>query len=269
MTPFTELTMSLDTFKHSYWDMLRRWRRLTDPIDTVLNPHGMFEGIGRNLPKNAAMLTMVDGGAHDGRTARDYFEHFGRLAVYAFEPNTDMMLELEQNLEGVPGKRYNMALAAAPGEAEMFINRSPMTSSILPRSEYGKLYFDHATQTEQKRKVHTITLDEWFEGARHYGVNHVDILKLDLQGYELEALRGAVNLLDAGVGCIITEVNFVPIYEGSPVFGDVDSFLRNLGYRLFNLYNLATKRCDGQLNGADALYIRDSAAGTLKLRKAA
>lgn len=261
--------MSLDTFKHNYWDMLRRWRRLTDPTDTVLNAHDMLDGVARHLPRKASCLVMVDGGAHDGRTARRFFDRFGRVVVYAFEPNGDLMPALERNLDGVPGSRYNTALAATSGFSQMFINRSPMTSSMLPRGEYAQRYFDDDTRTEQTRQVRTTTLDDWFEVAQDYGVDRVDILKLDLQGYELEALRGATKLLTHGVGCILTEVSFVPIYEGSPVFGDVDALLRRFGYRLYNFYNLATKRCDGQLNGADALYIRDAGVATRKLRLAA
>jgi hypothetical protein len=81
----------------------------------------------------------------------------------------------------------------------------------------------------------------------------VDILKLDLQGYELEALRGATNLLPR-IKTITTEVEFVPLYDGQPLFGDIDCFLRQSGFRLLNLYELWTHP-DGQLTAGDAIYL--------------
>jgi hypothetical protein len=81
----------------------------------------------------------------------------------------------------------------------------------------------------------------------------IDILKLDLQGYELEALRGATTLLPR-VKTITVEVEFVPLYNGQPLFGDVDVCLRQAGFRLLNLYELWTQP-DGQLTAGDAVYL--------------
>jgi hypothetical protein len=53
---------------------------------------------------------------------------------------------------------------------------------------------------------------------------------------------------------ITTEVEFVPLYEGQPLFGDIDVFLRQHGFKLLNLYDLWTQE-DGQLTAGDAVYL--------------
>lgn len=262
-------TTTTNPIKNAYWNLLRRYSRIVRPTDKVLSPHDWLDGIARHLPEHADRVVMVDGGAHDGLMAQRFRKRFPNLEVHAFEPNADLFPMLKRNLADIPGSCHNEALGDTSGTSRMFINNSPMTSSLLPRGEYGEKYFDDVTQLRETRQIQTTTLDQWFDKARGAGLTRVDILKLDLQGYEAQALRGAARLLKSGVRCVVTEVNFVPIYDGSALFGDIDTIMRGYGYRLFNLYNLATKQSDGQLNGGDALYIRDHEANNVTLTKAA
>lgn len=78
-------------------------------------------------------------------------------------------------------------------------------------------------------------------------------MKLDLQGYELEALKGCGKLL-LHCRAIITEVEFIPLYEGAALFSDLNLFLRKNNFRLYNLYNLYSEP-DGQLSSGDAVYL--------------
>ncbi len=252
--------------KLTYWSAINAWRRHTRPSDTVVSPHGWLDGIARCIGDPGDRIVYVDGGAHDGQTLCEVADRFPNLEAYAFEPNTDLRQPLEKNLADTPGRCYTAALGAEAGEAQMYINASPMTSSLLPRGESSLRYFDAATQPRKTCTVPVTTLDAWFAET---GLDRVDILKLDLQGYELEALRGATGLLNYGIGCIYTEVSFVPLYIGAPMFGEVDRFMQDHGYRLYNLYNLSTKNTDGQLNGGDALYVPHRAAAALQRRRAA
>lgn len=258
--------MNTNPLRKMYWSALNTWRRRTRPSDTVVSPHNWLDGIARCLPDADDRVVYVDGGAHDGQTLCEVADRFPNLEAYAFEPNTDLCLGLEEALADKPGRCYPTALGAEPGEARIFINALPMTSSLLPRAEPSLRYFDAATTPREQRTVPVTTLDRWFAET---GLDRVDILKLDLQGYELEALRGAMGLLRYGIGCVYTEVSFVPLYIGGPVFGEIDRFMRDHGYRLFNLYNLSTKNIDGQLNGADALYVPSRTMGAVPIRRAA
>ena len=246
--------------RQAYWSMCRAWRRWRRPTDVVLSPHDWVDGLLRHCAPERRDLVVVDGGAHDGAWAqalsRRLSGRFDRVCVHTFEPNRDLIPALHRRLASVPGTRNIAALAARPATLTMNINDSPMTSSLLPRGAAAERYFAHATALREARTVEAVALDDW---AARAGVDRIDLLKLDLQGYELEALLGARRLLRA-TAAVLVEVSFVPLYAGGATFGDVDGFLRAHGFKLYNLYHLSTKTCDGQLNGGDALYVRDPAA---------
>jgi hypothetical protein len=62
-----------------------------------------------------------------------------------------------------------------------------------------------------------------------------DYLKLDVQGAEIDVLRGATEVLKS-VLVVQTEVEFVPMYVGQPLFGDVDQALRNAGFLFHRMH---------------------------------
>ena len=95
------------------------------------------------------------------------------------------------------------------------------------------------------------------------GVEHVDFIKLDVQGAELPILRGAEEFLRRCVVGLEIEVEFLPLYHGQPLFGDVDAYVQSLGFELFELRPTQWSYVDGeggqtrgQLAFADALYFR-------------
>ena len=82
------------------------------------------------------------------------------------------------------------------------------------------------------------------------------ILKLDIQGAEMMALRGAENLLKRGEVLLILKTWFVPVYDGAALFCELSAFLEQYGYTLFNLYNFSTA-ANGQARYADAIFVSE------------
>ena len=82
---------------------------------------------------------------------------------------------------------------------------------------------------------------------------------MDIQGNELEALRGAERIIQSGnVALIYTETTFVPHYESGVLFAALNSHLNERGFSLFNLYNLHSARF-GQLRFGDAIFVSEHA----------
>jgi len=80
-------------------------------------------------------------------------------------------------------------------------------------------------------------------------------LKLDIEGSELTALRGASEkLAHHSIELIYTEIMFVPHYEGGPMFYELCSFLSNFNYTLFNVYNLK-RAVNRQLRWGNAIFV--------------
>lgn len=101
---------------------------------------------------------------------------------------------------------------------------------------------------------------------REHDIADVDFIKVDTQGSELFILQGATHALRAGAFGVEVEVEFAEMYEGQPLYADVDKFLRPIGFELFDLKLSHMKRSagkqwgkrKGQLIYGDALYLKDS-----------
>jgi hypothetical protein len=99
-------------------------------------------------------------------------------------------------------------------------------------------------------------------------IERIDFLKMDVQGAELDVIRGAERLLDS-TSVIQLEVEFVPMYKDQPLFGDLDRELRNRGF-IFHCFLSQSGRMfqpfahPGNVSAhlrqtlwAEALYVRD------------
>ena len=85
--------------------------------------------------------------------------------------------------------------------------------------------------------------------------------KIDVQGFELQALRGAGTFLES-VAAIQLELSLVPLYEGSPSAVEVDAFVRQAGYQLVGVEPGFADPVSGRLLQMDGIYVR---AGVLEL----
>lgn len=147
----------------------------------------------------------------------------------------------------------------------LHLTKNPACSSLLvPNYAFWSRFIDCAPQIEiiETRQVQTVALDSYLPTV---GIHHIDFLELDTQGTELEVLRGAEIFLSSSILGIKVEVEFSPMYLDQPLFSDVDAYLRQFGFVLFDLLrhryrgqnysrDLDTR---GQLLYGDAFYLKD------------
>ncbi len=228
-----------------------------------------------SLPPGGPLI-YVDCGA---RGVANRFQRVFRTAEYiGFEPDADECARLEAKRKK-RRRYYPLALAGQPGRRRLHVTRSPACSSLLPPSSAfvdrflgcGALF-----EVVADREVETVTLDQHLSAE---GIADVDVLKLDTQGSELEILEGADQTLRS-VLAIQVEVEFSPMYQDQPLFGQVDAFLRERGFSLFDLATYRGRRVTlrpvqptrGQVLWGQAVYLRDddgSVAPARRLRLAA
>jgi len=84
----------------------------------------------------------------------------------------------------------------------------------------------------------------------------VDFLKLDVQGYELEVLKGAQTAISQAK-VVLLEASFVPINAGCPLISEIIAFLNSRGFRLFDFCSQIRRR-DGVLWQTDLMCIREA-----------
>ena len=113
-----------------------------------------------------------------------------------------------------------------------------------------------------EEKIKCITLDLWFNDKE---INTIDILKLDVQGTEIDVLEGAKNLFSKNmIRSLIVEINFQECYEDQKSWVHLVNNLTNSRFHLFNLYN--PYFYSGRLVQADAIFIHDLVLKSLNLR---
>lgn len=167
-------------------------------------------------------------------------EAFDSPTIIAFEPRPEKALELAEKYKETSVVVHEFAVGDTVDTIN--INLSGGSSSVLlPTS--GKIEVESTITVDQVR------LDDFLDASP-------DVLKLDLQGYELQALEGAADLLP-DVKVVITEINFQPLYRESATFNDIDKFLQERGFKLFNIYDIHTWP-SGDLVWGDAVYVRDT-----------
>ena len=211
-----------------------------DPIDDI-----------KRLLNNKVVSCVIDGGAYRGDFSMDITERFPSAKVYAFEPQKDSFALLSGNTSRRKNiDAVNCALGEKSGEATLYKNVSAMTNSLLQTSDDALKYFKGYCDPTGQEKVAVIALDDFMKDK---GIKEVDVLKLDLQGHELSAIRGLRSQLNY-VKLIHIEVQFLCFYEGSPLFSEVETFLRDHGFMLFQLYDPVRSPIDGRILYGDATF---------------
>jgi len=84
-------------------------------------------------------------------------------------------------------------------------------------------------------------------------ISLIHLIKLDVQGYELEVLKGCGDKINEIVA-VYAEVNFVEVYENQPEFFEIDRFLHSKGFRLYNFYHLSSSVHSGQILAGDVMW---------------
>ena len=210
-------------------------------------------------------IKVVDIGANpiDGEPPYSRMMANGCTHVVGFEPNLKALAVLRQragpNEIYLPnalgdGRRHILHYCAAPGMTSL-LEPNPSVLALFPGfPEWGRV-----VRTEE---IDTLRLDDVGE------TESLDLLKLDIQGSELMVLQGAVGRL-ANALIVQTEVEFLQMYLGQPLFADVDSFLREHGFVLHKFAPLVSRVLTpmlvdnnlyaglSQLAWGDAIYVKD------------
>ncbi len=98
------------------------------------------------------------------------------------------------------------------------------------------------------------TLDAMTQGTRF---REPDLIKLDVQGYELEILKGGRETLRSAQA-VLMEVNLLPIYRGAPLLQEAVDFLGAAGFRAYDFSGMIRRPLDGALWQADVVFVRSN-----------
>jgi FkbM family methyltransferase len=105
------------------------------------------------------------------------------------------------------------------------------------------------------RNVDIVRMDEHIETLNNFA-NHIDLLKIDTQGFEPQVLEGFGSKLSC-VDVIITELMFYDYYERSLSFSDIEKYLLPAGFQLYDISHIAKNPMNGRTDWVDVIYVNE------------
>jgi FkbM family methyltransferase len=204
-----------------FGDDLRIHVRLSDTIERTIFLFGVYEFLATQafLSLLEPGATFVDGGAHVGHytlLGAERVGHSGR--VLAFEPDPRNRERLVRNVE--LNRLANVSVL--PYALFDHESRLPFAAAAGGDTGVGGIALEGAME------VDAVRLDYFLERE---SVERVDVLKLDVEGVEAQALAGAAKTLELDRPVVLFEVNGITSDEGRVTAPAID-VLRDHGYRL-------------------------------------
>ena len=198
-----------------------------------------FNQIKRKYNMNITGIVHV--GGHHGEEIEDYIDE-GIQNIIIFEPLLNNFQILQKKCEKLNADivGHQIALGSEKKIVEMYVSSNDaLSSSILkPKihlTQYTDILFD------EKETVEVNLLD-------NYETDNCNFLNMDVQGYELEVLKGGIKTLE-NIDYVYCEVNRDEVYENNAYIEDIDKFLSDLNFER------VVVEWTGETWG-DALYIK-------------
>ena len=218
--------MAIQLLKKIFLKLKIEWRFLRKRFDqTVVKSESINKNYIRQfLPANPVV---IDAGAHVGGDSIEMCRLFPGSTVHAFEPVPDIFTLLKHNTRKF--KRihcHTIALSNQNGQQVMHVSSgaSDGSSSFLQPKEH---LTDHPDVFFNKDiTVQTLTLDTW---AAQQQLDHIDLLWLDMQGFELQVLKASSVILPT-VKAIHMEVSTRATYEGVPLYSELRTWMESKGF---------------------------------------
>lgn len=139
-------------------------------------------------------IQILDVGANVGKYASAVAEVFSgeQFSIHSFEPSTYTYKKLGENTSKYPEvKTYPFGLSNEATEKELFYH----VEGAGMASVYKRRLDHHGIKEELKEEIYLDTLDNWMEKSQ---IEEVDLLKMDVEGHELQVLEGGKNSLKSG-----------------------------------------------------------------------
>jgi len=203
-----------------------------------------------SVPFGSDFATIFDVGASRGQFALFALWRFRSARLICFEPLPEAAAVASRVLPSERVELHNLALASSPGNVTLHVSAQDDSSSLLT---IGPGQVNAFPGTHEDRHL-TVKVDVLENYLRPDVVQTPCLMKIDVQGAELDVLRGAGSALDL-VDEVLVELSFEELYSGQPLAQEVASYL---GARDFGLVAITdvTTRPNGEPVQAEFLFRR-------------
>lgn len=189
------------------------------------------------IPRSVNVRWVLDVGANEGHVAAAALKTYPGARVICFEPVKSLFYGLSASLEKYKDRLvlYNQALSDTNGEAEINISTAGGANSLSPQAPFHKA-LNPQIRDIGREKVKLVRLDDI---AAEFPTAAIDVLKIDVEGHELNVLRGGEKFIRNNVDTILIEASFQrdSSWEKQS-FLEIFNLLESWGFRLVNLYDV-------------------------------
>jgi FkbM family methyltransferase len=231
-------------------------------VDALLRPFGRAVAPtsvvrrGRRITFREA-LTHVKRLGLEPRTVIDVGVAAGTPHLYEAFPNARILLveamqEAEPHLQAIAARR--------PGVEYVIAAASSRSGSLLlhvhPDGERSSSYWesDYVLNDVERREVPAVTLDEL---RRDRDLEGPFLLKIDVQGAELDVLEGATETL-AHTEYVVLETSLFHFFTGAPLVGEVIAYLNERGFVVYDVLSIQHRPLDGAVSMMDLAFVKES-----------
>jgi FkbM family methyltransferase len=178
--------------------------------------------VRRRFPGDRGII--ADIGSYDGDSARYFSKRLPHNKIFGFEPNPVPFEKGKQNIKSFSNiELFNVGLSIKEGAMDLHVTSNIVSSSLFGIKDFSEVSLDKII------KVQVTTLDSFFEKE-----NNILLLKLDIQGAELDALKGGRGTL-LKTKLVLTEVLVTEMYDGGCLYFQLDAFLREHNFHLYSV----------------------------------
>jgi len=199
--------------------------------------------------------TIIDVGANVGQFAAAVRSLNPNVYIHSVEPNPDVYKALEaQAANDKRWRTHQCALGRSRGKIMLNVTAASDFSSCLAVNEFGAKRFKDGVEISRAVEVDLRTLDDLFTDMPTAVIGNRFVLKLDTQGFDMEVLMGAVEVLK-NVQVIVTEASLQPIYTGAKLFPEVLEFMATNGFALAGFFPVS-RSDDLRVIESDCVFVR-------------
>jgi FkbM family methyltransferase len=204
----------------------------------ALYTHRVLAGTEHRSMLTSGLATVVDVGASRGQFALAAREWANEATIISFEPLADPADRFRKVFQHDPGVTlFQAAVGPRAGETTIHVSAADDSSSLLPIGPSQEQLFPGTHKIRQE----AVKIGPLSDFVNHETIVSPAMLKLDVQGYELEALRGCEELLGR-FAYVYVECSFVELYVGQAMADDVVAWLHERGWNLSGVYNVIRDR---------------------------
>jgi FkbM family methyltransferase len=217
---------------------VRRLRPATPSRDS------MAGGLAQLARLGFRPATVIDAGV--ANATPELYSTFPSASFLLIEPLAEFEPFLQKICSAYNAQYVLAAAGSAPGSATFHVHADKFSSSLLTEVEGPSV-------DGTPRTVPVVSLDQLTAERRLPGPY---LLKLDVQGAELQVLAGASRTLQH-TEAVILEVTLFATMLGGPQFFDVITYMKGLGFVAYDLFAVNYRPLDGALAQVDMIFVRE------------